>query len=80
MKEPVGAGSEPVSGLHHYAGTGEPQRKGAKEQEPGDEMKVDDVIRNVVQPEYYPAQSGQGRSAVSGIDEYLEIFPVIFTR
>ena len=80
MKESIGAGPEPVSGSYHYMSSAEAQRKGAKEQEPGDEMKVDDVIRNVVQPEYYPAQSGQGRSAVSGIDEYMEIFPVIFTR
>jgi hypothetical protein len=60
--------------------TGESHQKGAKEQESGDEMKVYDVLGYMVQPEYYPAQGSQGRSAVCGIDESLEIFPVIFTR
>jgi len=80
VKKPVCSGSEPISGLYHYAGSGEPHGQGAKEQETGDEVSMDDVPGNMIQPEQYPAHGSQGRSAVSGNDELIEMLPVALIR
>ena len=61
-------------------GTGEPHEQGAKEQEAGDKVSMDDVFGNVIHPEQYPAHGSQGCSAVSGNDELLEMFPVVLHR
>jgi len=78
VKDPVRACPKPVPGSDHDMDPGEPEEQGAEEYKTGEEVRVDNMVGNVVKPEKYPAQRGHGRSAVSSEDDFLEIFPVVF--
>ena len=55
VNKPVCSGSEPISCLYHYASSGESHGQGAEEQEAGDEVSMDDMVRDMIKPEKYPA-------------------------